>query len=188
MGLNNFLKTALYAIFFCFLSCAEKNKEINLHFDDVGNISMEGNSKFVKNLGAMNSVALENLPEPERGVTRLIIKNMKNVSIPNNVFDIYFTGMVDVKGDGTYHLNRQTNSNIWYLEIHGDDVKELSIIEGEHGTSTNYNLLGWILIIFGVILFIIGIFTIVVGGIGCLLKIIAVILIIIGILLINNPS
>ncbi len=173
----------------CFGGCDNTPKDIRLTFDALGNVNIAGkDTKLVTKIGSMDAETVKHLKEPERGVTRLIVRNKKAFRIPDNVFDIHFTGNIDVKGNGTYRLNKPSSSNVWLLEINGDDVQELNIVEGAHGATTDYNTMGWVLIIFGIILMVVGFFTIPVAGIGCLIKIIGLVLIIIGYNLLNPAT
>lgn len=176
-----------FILYFC--GCDNTPKDMRLTFDALGNVNIAGkDTKLVSKIGSMDAEAVKHLKEPERGVTRLIVRNKKAFRIPDNVFDIHFTGNIDVKGNGTYRLNKPSSSNVWLLEINGDDVQELSIVEGAHGATTDYSTMGWVLIIFGIILMVIGFFTMVAGGIGCLIKIIGLVLIIIGYNLLNPAT
>lgn len=183
------IKFSHQIIFVLFLlnlvSCDNGPKDIKLSFTDDNNINVIGTHAYlVSKIGPMAQSVSNNtsiIKQPERGITRLIVRNKKlTLDKSDYIFDIKFSSTIDVKGDGQYRLNKQANSNIWLLEINSDDVNTLRIIEGPPSPTSNYAGMGIILIILGVILIVSGIPTVLAGGLGCLLIPIGVILFCIG--------
>lgn len=174
----------LFSILCCILfsGCDTGPKNIKLAIARSGEIDVVGpHSRFVSTIGPMAPNVTKFIQEPKRGVTRLIVRNTSvPANMSDNIFDINFSSTIDVRGDGVYRLNKTSRSNIWLLEIDGNSVHELSILEGPPSHTENYSGIGYVLIIFGFILLIIGIPAISAMGSGCLISIVGVFLIIIG--------
>lgn len=169
---------------FAFNKCDDGPKDMRLLFSS-NDVNVVGkHSYLVKKNGPISQSVTNNssiLKEPERGVTRLIVRNTKLPSYNSDfIFDIQISSSIDIKGVGQYHFAKQPKSNVWLLEINGDEVNTLSIVEGPPTASDNYGGMGIILMILGILLIIAGFPTILAGGLGCLLIPIGLILLGIG--------